>query len=65
MPGMSGRELIDRIRRFSPTVPVLSMSGYVRPSTEDRDDEFYLRKPYTTQELLRKVKQVLAHTAAS
>ena len=65
MPGMSGRELIDRIRRFSPTVPVLSMSGYVRPSTEDRDDEFYLRKPYTTQELLRKVKQVLAHAAAS
>src|SRR5437867_417892 len=65
MPGMSGRELIDRVRRMSPTVPVLSVSGYARPSAVNRDDEFYLRKPYTTQELLRKVKQVLAHAEAS
>jgi len=65
MPGMSGRELIDQVRRLSPTVPVLSVSGYVRPSAENRDDDFYLRKPYTTQELLRKVKQVLAHAEAS
>ncbi len=65
MPGMSGRELIDRVRRLSPTVPILSISGYVRPSREDRDDEFYLRKPYTTLELLRKVKQVLVQAEAS
>ena len=62
MPGMSGRELIDRVRRLSPTVPILSISGYVRPSIGEQEDEFYLRKPYTTQELLRKVKQVLAHS---
>ena len=65
MPGMSGRELIDRIRRISPAVPILSMSGYVRPSSDERDDDFYLRKPYTTLELLRKVRQVLQHGDAA
>jgi signal transduction histidine kinase/CheY-like chemotaxis protein len=56
MPGMSGRELIDCLRRLSPTVPILSTSGYLRSTVED---ECYLRKPFTSQELLRKVKQVL------
>jgi signal transduction histidine kinase len=58
MPGMSGRELIDQLRRVSPTVPILSTSGYVR-STTDEDEENYLRKPFTADQLLRKVKQVL------
>jgi len=65
MPGMSGREFIDHIRRLSPTMPILSISGYVRPSSDEPDDEFYLRKPYTAQELLRKVKRVLSQAGAS
>ena len=65
MPGMSGRELIDNIHRLAPAVPILSTSGYVRPSSDDKEDEYYLQKPYTTQDLLRKVKQVLALAGAS
>ena len=65
MPGMSGREFIERIRRFSTTMPILSISGYVRPSSDEADDEFYLRKPYTAQELLRKVKRVLSQAEVS
>jgi len=65
MPGMSGRELTDHVRRLAPTVPILSASGYVRPLSDDEEDEFYLRKPYTSQELLRKVKQVLSLAEAS
>jgi len=65
MPGMSGRELIDNIHRLAPAVPILSTSGYVRPSSDDKEDEYYLQKPYTTQDLLRKVKQVLALAEAS
>src|SRR5690242_153139 len=66
MPGMSGRELIDHVRRLSPAIPILSTSGYVRPSSDDDDeDDYYLRKPYTSQDLLRKVKQVLSLTEAS
>jgi CheY-like chemotaxis protein len=65
MPGMSGRELIDHLRRLAPTVPILSTSGYVRPSSGDKEDEVYLRKPFTSQDLLRKVKQVFALAKAS
>src|SRR4029077_9087948 len=60
MPGMSGRELIDHIRWVAPAVPILSTSGYLRPSEQDTEDEYYLRKPFTSQDLLRKVKRVLS-----
>ena len=59
MPGMSGRELIDHIRWVAPAVPILSTSGYLRPSGDDIEDEYYLRKPFTSHDLLRKVKHVL------
>ncbi len=59
MPGMSGRELIDQLRRISPAVRIVSTSGYLRPTSEEEDEETYLRKPFTSQALLRKVKQVL------
>ena len=59
MPQMSGRELIERIRRHSPNVKVICASGFVRPpSTEERQN--YLQKPFASQDLLRKVKQVLS-----
>jgi len=59
MPGMSGREFSDNLRRLSATVPILCTSGYVRGPAEPENDAVYLRKPYTSQDLLRKVKQVL------
>jgi signal transduction histidine kinase/CheY-like chemotaxis protein len=59
MPGMSGRELMDHIRWVAPAVPILSTSGYLRPSGEDIEDDYYLRKPFTSNDLLRKVKNVL------
>jgi len=63
MPGMSGRELIERLRRVSPGVAVLCTSGFVRRPVES--DENFLAKPYTNHELLRKVKQVLSRAEAS
>ena len=65
MPGMSGRELIDHIRWVAPAMPILSTSGYLRPSAEDNDDDYYLRKPFTSHDLLRKVKHVLSLAQAS
>jgi two-component system, cell cycle sensor histidine kinase and response regulator CckA len=64
MPGMSGRELIDQLRRLAPTLPILSTSGYLR-SAGDGEDENYLRKPFTSQDLLRRVKQLLLQAHAS
>jgi len=62
MPAMSGRELVEHIRRLSPATRILCTSGYVRPSNYN-DDTAYLQKPFTSQELLVKVKQALAAAA--
>jgi signal transduction histidine kinase len=62
MPQMSGRELIEQIRQLSPGTPIICTSGFVRPGGND-DAETYLQKPFTSQELLRRVKRVLAARA--
>ena len=59
MPNMSGRELIEHLRVLSPDIRILSSSGYVR-SAKGNEEEGYLQKPFTSQELLKKVKQALA-----
>lgn len=60
MPGMGGRELIERIRQLAPAMPILCTSGYVMPA-DKRTGTAYLQKPFTSAELLAKVKQVLAN----
>ena len=59
MPNMSGRELVDQVRRVSPSMRILCSSGYDRPTVEEQEQVAYLQKPFTSQELLVKVKQVL------
>jgi CheY-like chemotaxis protein len=58
MPAMSGRELVEHVRRISPSTRILCSSGYVRPN-EAQDTLGYLRKPFTSQDLLVKVKEAL------
>ena len=63
MPKMSGRELTERIRLQRPDLRILYMSGY----TDDailrhgvREDGIpFLQKPFTTEALARKVREVL------
>ena len=58
MPGMGGRELIGRVREQGLAMPILCMSGYVVP--EDKQTATgYLQKPFTSKELLSKVKATL------
>lgn len=57
MPKMTGRELIERLKKEAPYLPILCTSGYHRPSTA-KEETMYLRKPFTSQELVRKVKQI-------
>jgi CheY-like chemotaxis protein len=59
MPGMSGRELVEQIRECSPGTPILCTSGYVWPASQTTE-RGYLQKPFTSQELLVKVKQALS-----
>ena len=59
MPGMGGRELMERIRQQDPGLPVIPTSGYVMPE-DKKNSAGYLQKPFTSTELLQKVKAGLA-----
>lgn len=63
MPGMGGRELAERIRQLDASLPVMLTSGYAL--SEDKTGGLgYLQKPFSSTELLRKVKSALALAAA-
>ena len=59
MPTMGGRELIERVRQLMPATRVICTSGYVVPADKQAGTP-YLQKPFTSRQLLAKVKQVLA-----
>ena len=59
MPGMGGRELMERIRQLGLNLPIVATSGYVLPE-EKQTQAGYLQKPFTSTDLLRKVKAALA-----
>ncbi len=58
MPGLGGNELAEKARVISPSTRVLRTSGYVWNSSKDGQAN-YLQKPFTSQELLRKIKETL------
>ncbi len=61
MPGMSGQDLAERLRRTNPTVKVLYMSGYSKEqlSIQASRRSAFLEKPFTPDSLVRKVKEIL------
>ena len=58
MPTMGGRELVERIRKLAPAVRILCTSGCVLPPDQETGLMF-LQKPYTSHDLLLKVRQAL------
>jgi PAS domain S-box-containing protein len=68
MPGMNGRELLDRMRRFRPEIKCLFMSGYTADIIATRGvlDEGinFIEKPFTTRALAEKVRGTLDQPAA-
>jgi YesN/AraC family two-component response regulator len=63
MPGMSGRELADRIQSLHPEMKVLYTSGHANDTIVHygvlRDGVNYIQKPFTMEGLARKVREVL------
>lgn len=58
MPGMGGRELIERVRQLWPGAKILCTSGYVMPQDKQMNVP-YLQKPFSALDLLAKVKSIL------
>jgi signal transduction histidine kinase/CheY-like chemotaxis protein len=63
MPGMGGRELAEKIRQLDPHLPVMPTSGYVM-AEDKKIGTGYLQKPFTSTELLLKVKSALEQSRA-
>jgi len=68
MPGMNGPELAERLSRLRPGVKVLFMSGYtdrtIRLHDRLGDGAYFIQKPFTTNSLAQKVREVLGKSAA-
>jgi two-component system, cell cycle sensor histidine kinase and response regulator CckA len=64
MPTMSGPEMTRRLGKIYPGVPVLYTSGYSRSVVTENgapsNDFEFLQKPYTSQELLVRLENLLA-----
>ncbi len=63
MPGMSGHQLTQEIRRRWPQLPVLLASGYLHDAFPERfplaQDQAFLAKPYSPASLTHRVREVL------
>jgi CheY-like chemotaxis protein len=69
MPGMSGRQLADRLWEDRPSLRVLFMSGYANHALDDVDDlgraTDFVAKPVERNELLSRIRTSLDKPAPS
>jgi PAS domain S-box-containing protein len=66
MPGINGRELADRLKAKRPQIKTMFMSGYtgqrVGEETIFEPGSIFLQKPFSREQLARKVREALEAT---
>jgi CheY-like chemotaxis protein len=60
MPGMSGHELVQRLREHSPTLPIVHLTGSLRSAVGLPSDVPTLLKPFDLPQLVPTVRNLLA-----
>ncbi|GGD21986.1 hybrid sensor histidine kinase/response regulator [Aureimonas glaciei] len=65
MPGMTGEQLIQRVRTDQPTLPILMVSGYASLPEGSGTSVPKLGKPFKEQELSRAIAEVIAFNQAA
>ena len=63
MPGMSGEQTFEELRKINPDVPVILSSGYGEEETTRRFEgkglSGFIQKPYTPDALLAEIRRCL------
>jgi PAS domain S-box-containing protein len=63
LPGMTGSEVVKKLREMNPEVKVVLASGYFDPDSKREIFEAgvkeFIQKPYSPDEVLRKLREVL------
>ena len=63
MPGLSGLEVLARIKTFNSQIPVIILTGHGRPEDGPRGLQLgafdYLIKPFDIDELIRKIDEAI------
>lgn len=60
MPGMTGIELVAKIREQRPDMPIILATGWADLPENAMPDLFRLSKPYRQEELARAINRVLS-----
>lgn len=59
MPDMNGKELADKISLIYPEIKTLFISGYYSDILSSQNEEYFLQKPFSMNELANKVGMIL------
>ncbi len=69
MPGMKGRELVNRLEKIRPSLKVLYMSAYTEDDAVNigilSPGTSFIEKPFSPDQLAAKVREVLGHAESS
>lgn len=64
MPGLSGVELIERVRAINPTIPIILFSAYIRDIADPGGNTVLLEKPASPAVILGLLRERLQGTSA-